>query len=152
MLTDLAYQEAASALTLDAGLAEYYARHPGLLEAREGSAAAAFFRGHDVAHVVFGCSTTLLDEAAVKMWSFFGTTGGLALLSGYRLPESKTIYAEIPWRAVLPTALRSLGVVPTVLLRCRGMTKRWPWSEHRAYRQMSLHEIRVEFGIRILAS
>ena len=54
-----------------------------------------FFLCHDTAHVVFGCSTALVNEAMVKIWSFFGTTRGLRLVREYRLPESQEIYEQL---------------------------------------------------------
>ena len=67
-----------------------------------------FFRCHDAAHVVFACSTELLNEGMIKMWSFFGTDAGIRrLLSDYNLPESQEIYATLPWRDVVRTAIRS---------------------------------------------
>lgn len=35
-----------------------------------------FFRCHDTAHVVFGCSTSITGEGTVKIWTIFGTTLG----------------------------------------------------------------------------
>ena len=46
--------------------------------------AAHFFRCHDTVHVVFGCGTTLDDEAVVKIASLLGTTAGLVR---FRLAE-----------------------------------------------------------------
>lgn len=84
------YQQPEATLTLESGIAEYYASRDDLVRGRGLSArASAFFRCHDTAHVVVGCSTTLINEAMVKVWSFFGTTSGLGLLRDYRLPEAK---------------------------------------------------------------
>ena len=92
----LQYQRPDSDLTLAEGLHEYYASREGLVSGRGISEQAReFFRCHDAVHVVFGCSTALIDEAAVKLWSFFGTSGGLNVWRGYRLPESKEIYEQI---------------------------------------------------------
>jgi hypothetical protein len=97
--------------------------------------------------VVFGCTTDLLDEAVVKIWSFFGTTGGLGLLRGYRLPESQKIYEKLPVPEIVRTAVRSLVAVPITLWRCVRMRKRWPWSDFDPYRRVPLAEIRREYGI-----
>lgn len=80
----LDFQRADVSRTLDEGLAEYYASGSDLAGGRGASAEAReFFRCHDAARIVFGCSTTLLDEAMVKSWSFFGTTRGLRLFREY---------------------------------------------------------------------
>ena len=147
----LEYQHSDTSLTLGSGLAEYYASHADLVTGRGvSSPAREFFRCHDAAHVVFGCSTTLLNEAMVKIWSFFGTTRGLSLVREYRLPESQEIYEQLEWGPIAHTALRSVTVVPRVMARCIRMHKRWPWSDFETYRQVPLRELRHEYGIRVL--
>lgn len=150
----LKYQHPDSTQTLAEGLAEYYASRDDLVSGRGLSdEAREFFRCHDAAHVVFGCSTTLTNEAMVKIWSFFGTTAGFGrLLRDYRSPESQEIYQDIPWRDVPGTALRSLLNLPRVLLRCLRMRKRWPWSEFDRYQSARLSEIRREFGIEVVST
>lgn len=138
-------------MTLEEGLSEYYGNRDDLVTGRGVSdSARKFFRCHDVAHVVFGCSTTLTNEAMVKIWSFFGTTAGLSLLRDYRSPESKEIYEQIKWSDVPGTAFRSLVNVPLVLFRCLRMHERWPWSDFDQYRSVPLAEIRRKYGIRVV--
>ena len=138
-------------LTLEEGLREYYASRDGLVDGRGVSPAAReFFRCHDAAHVVFGCTTALLNEAEVKIWSFFGTTSGLGLLRAYRLPESQEIYEQLGWRDIVVTILRSVIVVPGVFWRCSRMRKRWPWSDFENYLHVPLVEIRREYGIHLV--
>ena len=147
----LSFQIPDCEMTLEAGLSEYYGSCDDLVAGSGISdSARKFFRSHDVAHVVFGCSTTLTNEAMVKIWSFFGTTAGLSLLRDYRSPESKEIYEQIKWSDVPGTALRSMVNVPVVLFRCLGMHKRWPWSDFDQYRNVRLSEIRREYGIRVV--
>jgi hypothetical protein len=143
------YQKLDTTLTLEEGLREYYASRKGLVGGRGVSPAAReFFRCHDAAHVVFGCNTTLPNEAIAKLWSFFGTTAGLSLLRAYRLPESKEVYEQLERHDIVRTAIRSLTIVPRVLWRCGRMRKRWPWAEFDKYLDVPLVEIRHEFGIR----
>jgi ubiquinone biosynthesis protein Coq4 len=145
------YQQPDSTLTLAEGLREYYASRDGLVSGRGISAAAReFFRCHDAAHVVFGCSTSLRDEAVVKLWSFFGTTAGLRLLRAYRLPEAQEIYARIGWREVLPTTLATLAVFPRLILGCVRLRRRWPWERFEDYLDVPLAEIRREYGIELV--
>ncbi len=145
------YQDPEATLTLESGIAEYYASRADLVGGRGLSPRAReFFRCHDAAHVVFGCSTNLVNEAMVKVWSFFGTTGGLGLLRDYRLPEAKEIYEQIPRNLIAPTALRSASAVPQVIARCIRMHRRWPWSDFDAYRKLGLRELRREYGIQVL--
>ncbi len=146
------FQNPNSDSTLREGLSEYYASQAGLVTGRGGSdSAREFFRCHDAAHVVFGCSTTLTNEAVVKIWSFFGTTAGLSLLRDYRSSESKEIYEQIEWSDIPKTALRSVVSVPRVAIRCGRMHKRWPWHDFDAYLDVALVDIRDEFGIAIVA-
>jgi hypothetical protein len=144
----LQYQRPHTELTLAEGLREYYASRAGLVSGRGIShEAREFFRCHDAAHVVFGCSTALLDEAAVKVWSFLGTTGGLDVFRGYRLPESKEIYEHITWRDTATTAVRATAALPLVVWRCLRMRKRWPWADFDHHLRTPLREIRSEYGI-----
>jgi hypothetical protein len=147
----LQYQSSDAGLTLAEGLREYYASREGLVSGRGLSEAAReFFRCHDVAHVVFGCSTALPDEAMVKVWSFLGTTGGLDVWRGYRLPESKEIYEQITWRDTVATAVRAAAALPLVVWRCLRMPKRWPWADFDRHLGTPLQEIRSEYGIRLV--
>lgn len=147
----LDFQHPDSTSTLEAGLREYYASREGLVTGRGSDVAREFFRCHDVAHVVFGCSTSLIDEAKVKMWSFFGTTGGLGLARYYRLPESKEIYETITFGPIVRTGLQSLVVVPRVLARCTRMHERWPWDAFDAHLSVPLSELRRHYGIDVLS-
>lgn len=145
------YQSRDSTATLEEGLQEYYGSREGLYDGRGPSESAnRFFRCHDVAHVVFGCSPDLVDEGIVKLWSFFGTTAGLSLMRDYRSPESKEIYETIGWSVVPGTAVRVLRVAPRVIYRCTQMHKRWPWDDYQPYLTVSLASIRDEYGIKIV--
>jgi hypothetical protein len=148
----LKYQRAESLQTLEEGLGEYYASREGLVQGRGISPAAReFFRCHDVAHVVFGCNTTLVNEGIVKVWSFFGTTGGsFRLLRAYRLLESQEIYAQLAWSDIVSASFRLVAVVPLVLWRSLRMRKRWPWSQFDSYLAMPLADLRREFGIELV--
>jgi hypothetical protein len=145
------YQHPDATLTLQEGLAEYYGARDDLVTGRGASTdAQAFFRCHDVAHVVFGCGTTLRQEALVKIWSFFGTTEGFGLLRAYRLPESQEIYRTLGFMDIAGTMGFSLVYVPIVLGRCLRMRRRWPWSDFEAYLSVPLVETRREFGIQVV--
>lgn len=85
-----------------------------------------FFRSHDVAHVVLGCGIDLVDEARVKVASVFGTTGGVGVLRGYRLPDSRATYTRIGPREVVANAVRSTASIPYILWHCAHQRSRWP--------------------------
>jgi hypothetical protein len=146
----LSFQSPDCQMTLRQGLCELYNSRDDLVTEPGASDSGDFFRCHDVAHVVFGCGTSLTNEAMVKIWSFFGTTAGLSLVRDYRSSGSKRIYKQIKWRDIPRTAFRSAAHVPLVLSRCLRMRKRWPWSEFEEYMNVRLVEIRREFGIKVV--
>jgi hypothetical protein len=146
----LAFQHQDSQQTLAEGIAEYYAAYPNLVKVRGLSPQAKeFFRCHDAAHVVFGCSTRLDDEAVVKISSLAGTTAGFGVLQGYRLHESIEIYKQIPVLTALGAILRSVVTVPRTLMRCLNQRERWPWSGFEAYLGVPLRDLRAKFGITV---
>lgn len=149
---NLEFLRADSRQTLQEGLLEYYGSRDDLAHGRGLSTQAQeFFRCHDTAHVVFGCSTELLNEGMIKIWSFFGTDAGIRnLLSDYNLPESQEIYATLPWSDIAQTAVRSPVVMPKVFLRCRKMTRRWPWASFDGHLDTPLAELRRDYGIDVL--
>jgi hypothetical protein len=98
---------------------------------------------------VFGCDTTLDDEAVVKIASILGTTIGLAVLKGYRLHESLSIYRQLRVRDVLQAIVHSVVSVPRTAARCFTQRARWPWADHEQYLQTPLRELRRRFGIQV---
>ena len=144
------FESASSTQTLAQALAEYYAAHPDLkrgdslsLQARE------FFRCHDAVHVLYGCSTSMPDEAIVKLASLFGTTGGLSVLRGYRLHESLDIYRQLPLGSTLVALLIAPYLVLRTIWRCSRQRDAWPWDQHEPYMNAPLHELRARFGIKV---
>lgn len=145
-----AFQQQDCVLTLAEGLAEYHRAQPGMEGGRACSPQAReFFRCHDAVHVVFGCGNTLDDEAVVKIASLVGTTGGLAVLRGYRLHESLAIYRRLRLGAVLRSVAHSVVLVPRTVIRCLRQPRRWPWDGFESYAHVPLVDIRREFGIRV---
>jgi len=145
-----AYQHQDSQQTLAEGLDEYYRANPGLLRGAQLSPAAQdFFGCHDAAHVVFGCGTSLDDEARVKIASIFGTTEGLGVLRGYQLHESRNIYRSLRAADVLRSIVHSAWVVPLTAALCLRQRSRWPWAGYRQYLSTPLQQLRAHFGIRV---
>ena len=141
-----------STQTLAEGLAEYFASHPELKrDANLASGEARqFFRCHDVVHVVYGCGTSMSDEAVVKLASLCGTTGGLRVLRGYAHHESLDIYRSLPWGDTLRALLAAPYLIVRTLWRCARQRQRWPWAEHAEFMHVSLREIRAQFGISVV--
>jgi hypothetical protein len=144
------YESASSTQTLAEALAEYYAANPGLKRDDALSPPAReFFRCHDVVHVVYGCSTSMPDEAIVKLASLFGTTGGLSILRGYRLHESMDIYRKLPLGSTLAALLMAPYLIVRTVWRCRRQRDSWPWDQHEAHMNAPLDELRARFGIEV---
>jgi len=144
------YERRDSRQTLAEGIAEYRRANPGLLRRRDMSGAAqAFFRCHDAVHVVYGCGTSLHDEAIVKLASIFGSSGGFGVLRGYRLHEAREIYKTLDAAETLRVVAQSVVIVPRTMLRCLRQRARWPWDDFEALLDTPLAELRRRFGIRV---
>jgi hypothetical protein len=61
------FETAGSTQTLAESLAEYFMAHPDLKrqDQLESIDARQFFRSHDIVHVLYGCGTSMPDEAVV---------------------------------------------------------------------------------------
>jgi len=144
------YEKQESSQTLAEAIAEYYDANPGLADLRRMTPEAGhFFRCHDVAHVVFGCSTDLEHEAAVKIASIFGTTAGPGVLRGYRQHESIEIYRRLRLGQMLKAFAMSVVIVPRTVVRCLRQRERWPWAEYEGLLGLPLRQIRERFGITV---
>jgi len=145
------FEAAESDQTLAVGLAEYFAVNPNLKrdsrllspEARQ------FFLSHDVVHVLYGCGTSMPDEAIVKLASLFGTTGGLSVIRGYTNYETLDIYTKLPVASTLSALLLAPYLIARTLWRCARQKQRWPWVENQQYFGTSLRELRARFGIKV---
>jgi len=144
------FQFSGSTQTLAEALAEYYRANPALKrgdalspEARE------FFRAHDVIHIVYGCNTSMPEEAIVKLSSLFGTSAGFSVLRGYRLHESLDIYRHLPLGSTLAALLAAPYLILRTLWRCARQPAKWPWREHGQYMDTPLRELRERFGVKV---
>lgn len=137
--------------TLEQGLAEYFAANPGLKRDTDllSPEARQFFRSHDVVHVVYGCGTSMPDEAIVKLASLFGTTAGTRVLRGYTHYETLDIYRKLPMRSTLVALVTAPYLIVRTVWRCLRQVRRWPWQEYEQYMAKSLAEVRAEFGITV---
>ncbi len=145
------FESAQSTQTLAQGLAEYFEANPMLKRGPElrTEEARQFFRSHDTVHVLYGCGTTVPDEAVVKLSSFMGTTGGFSVLRGYANYETLDIYSRLPIGGTAMALLASPYLIARTLWRCARQTRRWPWVEHEQYLDTSLAELRAKFGIKV---
>jgi hypothetical protein len=140
-----------STQTLEQGLTEYFAANPRLKRGTDllSPEARQFFRAHDVVHVVYGCGTSMPDEAIVKLASLFGTDGGMDVLRGYRHHETLDIYRTLPMGSTLLALTLAPYLIVRTIWRCMRQRKRWPWDQHQDWMHVPLREIRATFGIRV---
>ncbi len=146
-----AFESAQTDQTLAEGLREYFEANPLLKRGTDlqSSEACAFFRSHDTVHVVFGCGTSMPDEAIVKIASLFGTTGGMSVLRGYLHHETLDIYRRLPLASTALALLLAPYLIVRTLWRCARQSSRWPWEKHEHFLDVPLREIRSRFGIRV---
>ena len=145
------FESALSTQTLAQGLAEYFAANPSLKrqETLLSTEARQFFGSHDIVHVLYGCGTTMPDEAIVKLTSLFGTTGGFQVLRGYANYETLDIYTKLPPRSTMLALVMSPYLIVRTLWRCTLQTQRWPWAENQQYMNATLVELRSKFRIKV---
>ncbi len=145
------FEAAQSDQTLAEGLAEYFAANPGLKRDSDllSPEAKQFFLSHDVVHVLYGCGTSMPDEAIVKLSSLVGTTGGLSVLRGYTNHETLDIYTKMPVASTALALLASPYLIARTVWRCARQKQRWPWVENQQYFNTPLRELRAQFGIKV---
>ncbi len=149
----LTYTKADCTLTLREALAEYHHSIAGLLSYDDASPLGReLFRRHDVTHVVFGCDTTLPQEAMIDMWSIFGSDVGVgAYLKYLKADEAKTIFETMGYWNVLVGAIRATPALFRIYRASRRMHKKWPWADYDKYLDTPLNELRAEFGISLVS-
>lgn len=154
MNKSLRYQEQDSEQTLAEGLEEYYANMPNLFSVEEmRPEAKELFVPHDVAHVIFGCDTSLHQETLIDMWTILGSDVGFATYLAYlRVPEARQAFKGISPVTLAKEVIGALPDVGRVISRTRKMRSKWTWKGFEAYKNRSLKEIREELGIRIIGS
>ena len=148
----LAYLRPDSRQTVREALAEYYSKIDGLEDPRSMTEQAReLFEKHDIAHVVFGCDTSLRQEVLIDFWTLFGSSVGVREYLAYlRTPEAAQVFLDAGIVRSLVEFGRSLGDVAKVIRRARKMTSPWPWRDHEQFMDTPLDELRRQLGIEIL--
>ena len=146
------YQAPDSRMTLRQGLAEYFNRSSGIMDEAELPRDLGLgLRSHDVAHVVFGCDTTLVGEVILARWSVFGVTGSVRpYLIGLRRRETRVLFRDALRAFRLPMLWRMVKFASLAVVRSLRMRKRWPFEDYERFLDQPLCEIREQFGIRVL--
>ena len=134
-------------LTLRAALAHHRALVPGLLDGGDAETA-AIFAGHDAIHVVFGCSTSLVDEARADLWTMLATTMTLRRYSGYlNNPTVKALFLSYPLGQLILSFLAVFDT-PRLWWRARQMTQPWDFDAWADHLDEPLGVIRARYNIR----
>ncbi len=146
------YQAPDSRMTLRQGLAEYFRQSGELMDQAELPLDLGLgLRSHDVAHVVFGCDTTLLGEVVLARWSLFGVTGSIRpYLIGLRRRETRVLFRDAFAAFRLSMLWRMVKFATLAVVRSLRMRERWPFENYVQYLDQPLCEIRKRFGIRVL--
>lgn len=137
-------------ITLQEGLAQfqeknvkYFSKRPMSEEAKR------FLLSHDIAHVVFGCNTTIYGEGVVKVWTTFGTDLGFwKVTNGYSEVNAFSLFRAYSLSHIAKNIGRFLWAMPKTISRSTQMTKPWAWSNYETYLNMPISEIRKEFNIK----
>jgi len=150
----LAYQLEDSALTLAEGLEEYYVANVGIVTKprdlpRE---SARLFRSHDICHVIFGLNTSLSDEALADVRTLLSCDVGFRRYSAYLAQDrqARALFKELGYmKSISAAALAVPRILRSVVVSWQMRTK-WPWEPPEEFLRRSLHELRVEYGIRVI--
>jgi len=110
-----------------------------------------FFLCHDIAHVVFGCGTTIYGEGLVKIWTTFGTSLGFwEVFKNYKEVNALKLARSYSVGHVVKNLFRLLTTMPKAILKTKRMSKPWPFLDYQPYLDKPLGEIRKEFNIEII--
>ena len=148
-----AYQAQDSALTLAEGLQEYFELNPGLTMVSPDTPEAELFLPHDATHVLFGTSTSLVEEAMTDVWTLAGADVGVLeygklMRHAAKLNPGK-ILNQIGYRVVARDMILSCGPMLQAYRRGRRMRKKWPFRGYVEFMDRPLAELRREFGIEV---
>ena len=148
-----AYQVQDSGLTLAEGLEEYFEANPGLTQVGPDSPEAELFLPHDACHVVFGTSTSLVEEAMTDIWTIAGADVGVweyakLMRHAAKLNPGEVLH-EIGYWVAFKDMIRSVGPMLEAYRRGRRMRKPWPFRRYGDHLDRALGDIRREFGIEV---
>ena len=148
----LGFMEQNSHQTLREGLAEYFSGAPALMEPRNlPEDLEQGLHSHDVAHVVFGCDTSVRGEVVLARWSLFGIEGGLRpYLIGARRRETRGLFLDFFRSIRFSDFLGLVRAGATAVIRSLSMARRWPFDRYDSYLDRPLSSIREEFRIRVV--
>jgi ubiquinone biosynthesis protein Coq4 len=142
----------AKRITLKQGLEKFHKKNLKYFSDRPKSQKAEdFLLHHDIAHVIFGCETSIYGEGVVKIWTTFGTTLRFwKMITAYNEANAFELFRMYSFRHVANNILRFLKIIPLTIARSRQLSKPWPWSNYKPYLNKPISKIRKEFNIDVI--
>jgi ubiquinone biosynthesis protein Coq4 len=150
------YAEKVNNLTLAKALEIHYSLNPQFTywNKYNSDIAKKLVKAHDIAHIVFGCDTTLLGEMRVQLWTKFGVKSFSLkeTLKYARDKESRVLIMNpIGYYAMLIFFIKHLSEAGKVKKQAKIFYKKWEYFEEDKYMDKTISEIRKEYNITILA-
>lgn len=143
-----------TSITLKQALEHFYSEYSGHLidETKEIPLdVVAFFKCHDIVHVLFDCDITLYGEGSVKLWTIFGTTLGFwEHMRAYNKANAFELSRKFNTNDFVSNLIKLVLCCPKIIVRAVNMTKPWPWSAYESYLDTPISQIRKEFNIRVV--
>jgi len=140
-------------MTLQEGLIEFQEKN-GKYFSKDSysSEGEAFLNCHDIAHVVFGCDTSIYGEGIVKIWTTFGTSLNFGEVTrGYYEAKAFKLSREYSLKHVFKNIFKLLMTIPKAIYRAKKMKKSWPFKEYKKYLNTPIDQIRMEFNIQVIS-
>ena len=149
----LAYLEQDCDLTLREGLKQHYAVDPSF---KKNADLAPAFYNHDLAHVLFGLSTSPKHETLADTRVVFGTNWGAKkyMKDYFQDPKARQIVLstikDIGYLQLFLLSILSFGKVIRVIWDCRKMSKKWIINPSEELLDTKLCDLRKEYNITVI--
>lgn len=140
-------------LTIRQALEEFYGRNTDALRETGDALKDDFFRRHDTIHVVFGCDTSLHDEALADMWTIFASDLGFRNYLKYLGPlqdDLANIFKDTSKTHLVREVMAAVSDMLRVIGRGRRMRDKWPWEAHQQYLDIPLRDVRRRLNIEVI--
>lgn len=102
---------------------------------------------HDAVHVLFNCGTSIREEIAAHLWMLFATTAIGEMHRVVASVEHKSVLSNIGHFQLLSIWFTSLPRIIGIIFKSLRMKKKLAMEEVSQLKEMSLLEIRREYGI-----
>ena len=144
------YKKISADMTLRQGIEEFRSHVPNLISKENYSSleSQALFEGHDAVHVVSGLGTSIVEESLVDAFTYCATDLKIREALKYSsLPEIKSIFKNGNKIEFITGPLKALPRSFKIWKSSRSMPKKWSFYGWEKYIDVSLKDIRKEFGI-----